>query len=236
MDGQLLSETFVELTDTMVAGFDVLEFLHLLTNRSARLLDVSAVGLLLADSRGELRVIAASDETSRLLELFQLQNDQGPCLDCFRTGKPVTAVDLAADRRWPRFATMATEVGYASVHALPMRLREQVIGALNLFRTATGPLAAAELRVGQALADVATIGLLHERSLRRSSVRNEQLQNALDSRVVIEQAKGKLAERYGLDLDEAFNVLRDHARSANRRLSDLSQAIVDDRETIARPR
>ncbi len=140
MDGQLLSDTFVELTDTLVAGFDVIDFLHVLTDRSVQLLDVSAAGLLLADPRGELRVVAASTEAARLLELFQLQNDQGPCLDCFRSGQPVQAADLAAETaRWPRFAAAARQAGFAAVQALPMRLRDQVIGALNLFRAAPGP-------------------------------------------------------------------------------------------------
>ena len=232
MDGELLSETFVELTDTMVAGFDVIDFLHVLTDRSVQLLDVSAAGLLLADPRGELRVVAASSEAARLLELFQLQNDQGPCLDCFRTGRPVQAADLAAaEARWPRFAPAARQAGFGAVQALPMRLREQVIGALNLFRADTGALAAADIRVGQALADVATISLLHERSMRHSDTLNEQLQSALNSRVVIEQAKGKLAERLGVDMDQAFTLLRDRARTGNRRLSDLARAFVDGTET-----
>src|SRR6202030_511170 len=235
MDGQLLSETFVELTDTMVAGFDVIDFLHVLTDRSVQLLDVSAAGLLLADPRGELRVVAASSETARLLELFQLQNDQGPCLDCFRTGQPVQAADLAAAaRRWPRFAPAAQKAGFAAVQALPMRLREQVIGALNLFRAEPGALTPAGIRVGQALADVATISLLHERGMRHSDTLNEQLQTALNSRVIIEQAKGKLAERRGLDMDRAFSVLRDHARNRKLRLSDVALAFVDGSETLAR--
>src|SRR6202020_1155231 len=133
MNGELLSETFVELTDTMVADFDVIDFLHVLTDRSVQLLDVSAAGLLLADPRGELRVVAASSEAARLLELFQLQNDQGPCLDCFRSGRPVAAADLAAEAaRWPQFAPAARQAGVAAVQALPMRLRGPVIGALHL--------------------------------------------------------------------------------------------------------
>src|ERR1035438_1435706 len=207
MDGQLLSDTFVELADTMVVGFDVIDFLHLLTDRSTQLLDVSAAGLLLADPRGELRVVAASSEQVRLLELFQIQNDQGPCLDCFRTGKPVAVADLrTAARRWPRFAPAAQEAGFLSVQALPMRLRQQIIGALNLFRATPGRFDPADMRVGQAVADVATISLLHERSMRRSETLNEQLQTALNSRVIIEQAKGKLAERLGLVTDEGFCV------------------------------
>src|SRR6267154_671355 len=224
MDGQLLSETFVELTDTMVAGFDVIDFLHVLTDRSVQLLDVSAAGLLLADPRGELRVVAASSEAARLLELFQLQNDQGPCLDCFRAGRPVAAADLAAEaQRWPRFAAAARQAGFIAVQALPMRLRDQVIGALNLFRAAPGAFDPASVRIGQALADVATIGLLHERSMRRSDILNEQLQAALNSRVIIEQAKGKLAERLGIDMDRAFTMLRDYARNSNQRLTNVAR-------------
>ena len=233
MDGELLSETFVELTDTMVADFDVIDFLHVLTDRSVQLLDVSAAGLLLADPRGELRVLAASSEAARLLELFQLQNHEGPCLDCYRTGRPVEATDLAAEaRRWPRFAVAAQRAGFAAVQALPMRLREQVIGALNLFRADTGAFAPGDVRVGQALADVATISLLHERNVRLSDTLNEQLQTALNSRVLIEQAKGKLAERLHLDMDQAFNLLRDYARTRNLRLSDVAQAFIDGSQTL----
>ena len=236
MDEQLLSETFVELTDTMVADFDVIDFLQMLTDRSVRLLEVAAAGLLLADPRGELRVIAASSEAARLLELFQLQNDQGPCLDCFRSGQPVSAADLTAEaRRWPRFAPAARQAGFAAVQALPMRLREQVIGALNLFRTTPGAFDPAGIRIGQALADVATISLLHERGMRHSDALNEQLQTALNSRVVIEQAKGKLAERHGLDMDQAFAVLREHARTRNLRLSELAQAFVEGTDTLTSP-
>jgi transcriptional regulator with GAF, ATPase, and Fis domain len=227
MDGQLLSATFVELTDTMVADFDLIDFLHVLTSRSVELLNVSAAGLLLADPRGELRVVAASSEAARLLELFQLQSDQGPCLDCFRSGRPVSATDLGAGQRWPQFAAAAKEAGFCAVQALPMRLRDQVIGALNLFRATAGPFDAEAVHVGQALADVATISLLHERSMRRTDTLNEQLQTALNSRVIIEQAKGKLAERLGIDVSQAFDLLRDQARNRNQRLSDLARALVD---------
>jgi transcriptional regulator with GAF, ATPase, and Fis domain len=236
MDGQLLSETFVELTDSLVADFDLIDFLHRLTDRSVQLLDVAAAGLLLADPRGELRVIAASSEAARLLELFQLQSDQGPCLDCYRAGEPVQIPDMAAAaERWPRFAAAAEEAGFAAVQALPMRLRDQVIGALNFFAVTPGAFDPADVRVGQALADVATIGLLHERSMRESNVLNEQMQTALNSRVVIEQAKGKLAERFGLDMDQAFTVLRDQARARNRRLAELAQSFVDGSETLIGP-
>jgi len=228
MDSELLSDTFVELADTMVAEFDVIDFLHLLTDRSVALLGASAAGVVLADPRGELRVAAASSEEAGLLELFQLQNDQGPCLDCFRTGRPVTADDLTGPcQRWPRFAEAAARSGFRTVEALPMRLRDQVIGALNLFRAEPGPIGPADLRIGQALADVATIGLLHERNVRRREAVAEQLQAALNSRVVIEQAKGKLAERLSVDMDRAFNMLRDYARNTNQHLTDVARTLVE---------
>jgi transcriptional regulator with GAF, ATPase, and Fis domain len=228
MDGEQLADAFVELADTMVADFDVIDFLHMLTERSVQLLGASAAGVLLADPRGELRLVAASTEAARVLELFQLQNDQGPCLDCFRTGQPVAAPDLTTVQQiWPQFATAAREAGFAAVQALPLRLRTQTVGALNLFQTTTGGLGQEDVRVGQALADVATIGLLQQRSTRHSETLNEQLQGALNSRVLIEQAKGKLAERAGLDMDQAFTTLRAYARNHNLRLSDLAQAFID---------
>jgi transcriptional regulator with GAF, ATPase, and Fis domain len=228
MNSDLLSDTFVELADTMVADFDVIDFLHMLTDRSVALLAASATGVVLADPRGQLRVAAASSEAVGVVELFQIQNDQGPCLDCFRTGQPVTAADLAGpDERWPRFAAAAVGAGFRSVEALPMRLRDQVIGALNLFRAEPGPLGEPDLRIGQALADVATIGLLQERHLRRSDTLAEQLQAALNSRVIIEQAKGKLAERLTIEMDGAFRLLRDHARHTNQRLTDVARDFVD---------
>jgi GAF domain-containing protein len=227
MDTDLLSDTFVELADTMVADFDVIDFLHLLTDRTVLLLAASAAGVVLADPRGELRVAAASSEKAGLVELFQLQNDQGPCLDCFRTGRPISAADLTGpDQRWPRFAQAATQAGFRTVEALPMRLRDQVIGALNLFRAEPGRFETADLRIAQALADVATIGLLHERNVRRSETVAEQLQAALNSRVMIEQAKGKLAERYGIDMDRAFTMLRGYARNTNQHLTDVARDFV----------
>ncbi|WP_446210377.1 GAF and ANTAR domain-containing protein [Micromonospora sp. IBSANI012] len=227
-----LSDVFVEMADTLVDDFDVLEFLHVLTERCVQLLAVSAAGLLLTDQQGTLQVVAASSERTRLLELFQLQTDQGPCVDCFRTGRPVSVVDLSATGRWPRFAAAAAEVGFAAVHALPMRLRSEVIGALNLFDSQPGALDEGRLRIGQALADVATIGLLQQRAIHRRDILTEQLQTALNSRVLIEQAKGVLAERLQVDVGEAFALLRSGARSHNRRLSDLAQAIVDGSEPL----
>ena len=228
MNQELLSDTFVDLADTMVADFDIIDFLHLLTDRSVQLLGASAAGVMLADPRGALRLVAASSEAARLLEVFQLQSDEGPCLETIRTGQPVAEPDLNhAQQRWPHFTPVALRAGFAAVHALPMRLREQVIGGLNLFRDQPGAFAPADVRIGQALADTATIGLLHERNLRRTEIIGEQLQAALNSRITIEQAKGKLAERLGIDMDTAFITLRHYARDHNLRLSDLSQAFID---------
>jgi len=227
-----LADVFVEMADTLVDDFDVIDFLHVMTERCVQLLGVSAAGLLLTDGQDTLQVVAASSERTRLLELFQLQADQGPCVECFRTGQPVSVADLPSAGRWPRFAAAAAEVGFAAVHAVPMRLRTEVIGALNFFDTKPGAVDADKLRIGQALADVATIGLLQQRAIHRRDVLTEQLQTALNSRVLIEQAKGVLAERLHVDVADAFTVLRNGARSHNRRLSELAQAIVDGTEQI----
>ncbi|WP_328851296.1 GAF and ANTAR domain-containing protein [Micromonospora globbae] len=228
-----LSDVFVEMADTLVDDFDVIEFLHVLADRCVQLLGVSAAGLVVTDRQDNLQVVAASSERTRRLELFQLQTDQGPCVDCFRTGQPVSVIDVrVASHRWPRFAAAAAEVGFTAVHALPMRLRSEVIGALSLFDTRPGALDEGRVRIGQALADVATIGLLQQRAIHHRDILTEQLQTALNSRVLIEQAKGVLAERLQVDVGEAFALLRNGARSRNRRLSDLAQAIVDGSEQL----
>ena len=228
MDAELLSATFVDLADTLVGDFDVIDFLQMLTDRSVTLLAASAAGVVLADPRGELEVAAASSEAAELIELFQLRNDQGPCLDCFRTGQPVTVMDLIAPvQRWPRFAAAARQAGFRAVQAVPMRLRDQVIGALNLFHVAAGLPGPTELGIGQALADVATIGLLQERSVRRAEAVAGELQGVLSSRVVIEQAKGMLAERVDVDMDEAFQLLRSLARDNNQRLTEVALNLIN---------
>ena len=233
MNERLVAEAFVELADTLVDDFDVLDFMHQVTVRCAQVLGVSAAGVLLADQRGALRVAAASTEQTRLLELLQLQDDEGPCPECFHTGRPVAIADLSlvADR-WPRFATAARDAGFASVHALPMRLRTDVIGALNLFGAKPGLLDEDTIRLGQALADVATIGLLQARTIRHREVLAEQLQTALNSRIIIEQAKGVLAERHQLDMAQSFSLLRDTARNSNRRLSELARMVADGSEVL----
>jgi transcriptional regulator with GAF, ATPase, and Fis domain len=235
MSNRQLAEVFVALADTLVDDFDVVDFLHELTAQCAGVLGISAAGVMLTDQRGALRVIAASTEQTRLLELLQSQTDQGPCPECFHTGRPVAVADLsapAATRRWPRFAGEARKAGFSSVHALPMRLRTDVIGALNLFDTQAGALDEDTIRLAQALADVATIGLLQARAIRQRDTLAEQLQTALNSRVVIEQAKGVIAERHHVDVDQSFILLRGTARTNNRRLSELARAVVDGSETI----
>ncbi|GAA2629606.1 GAF and ANTAR domain-containing protein [Actinomadura fulvescens] len=226
---QRVTAAFVALADTLVTGFDLIEFLQQTSERCVELLGVDAAGLLVTDQRGSLRMMASSSEQSRLLELFELQNDQGPCPEAFATGQAVHAADLTAPlarQRWPLFTEQAARCGFAAVSALPMRLRDQVIGALNLFRTDTGELHPATVRLGQAMADVATIGLLQERTIRHGQILTEQLQTALTSRILIEQAKGVLAERHSWNMDKAFTALRDHARSHNQPLTDLARAVV----------
>jgi ANTAR domain/GAF domain len=223
----LLAETFVALADVLVDDYDVVDLMDRLVRACVDILDATAAGLLLIDQRGGLQVVASSSEEVRLLELFQLQRAEGPCLDCVRSGTPITIHDLrTAAQRWPRFVDEASRVGYGSVHAVPMRLRQEIIGGLNLFRRPGPPLGLPEEQLAQALADVATIGVLQQRSTHRASVLAEQLQTALDSRIVIEQAKGVLAQYAGLGMDDAFRALRQHARDHNRKLSLLADAVV----------
>jgi len=223
-----ITQTLVELADTLVLGFDGIEFLHTLTERCVQLLDVDAAGILLIDQRGTLNLVAASTEQTRLLELFQLQNQEGPCLDCYHSGQGVACADLtAAPQRWPQFATAAREQGFAAVQAVPMRLREQTLGALNLFRSSPDAIPTDATAIAQSFANVATISLLQVRALRHSEMVTEQLQSALNSRLLIEQAKGILAERRHISLIQAFTLMRTYARNHNRLLSQVAQAIIN---------
>ena len=223
-----VSRAFVALADTLVDDYDVIDLLDRLVGFSVELLAADAAGIVLGDARGQLRVVAASSEAAEVMELLQLQSEQGPCLDCVRNAAPVSVPDLTeAVDRWPTFVAALAERGsFRSVHALPLRLRGEAIGALNLFHAQPGSLPDADLALGQALADVATIGILQERAIRRSEVLNEQLQTALHSRVVVEQAKGVLAQYAGLDLDEAFDRLRRYARSRNEKLALVAGQVV----------
>lgn len=222
-----IADTFVALSDTLADDFDIIDYLCVLTRSCVELLPVAAAGVLLADHRGQLHPLAATDEIARLLELFEVQNDEGPCLDCVRSGVPVVNGRLdAADTPWPVFAARARAGGYATAHALPLRLRDTVVGALNLFAATPEPLAAADVDLGRSLADIAAIGILHQRAIAHAGVATNQLQGALTSRIVIEQAKGAIAERMQVDMDEAFAILRAHARKHNLPLSELARAVA----------
>src|ERR1022692_775796 len=224
---QRLAETFVELADTLTDDFDVIEFLQVLATRCVELLDVAAAGIMLADQGGSLMTVAASDERARLLELFEIQNDEGPCRDCYRLGTAVVNVDLhGARERWPQFTLQGIAKGFSSANAVPLRLRSQVVGSLNLFHAGTAGLGSGELRLAQALADAATIGILQQRTIHRTEVVAGQLQAALTSRIIIEQAKGVLAERLKISTDDAFEMLRGAARHRNRLLSDLARDVA----------
>lgn len=223
----VLAEALVELADTLVADFDVVELLTRLTDRCISVLEVSAAGIMLAGPDDTLRVMASSSDAMRLLELFEVQSEEGPCFDCFRTRDPVVNVHLdEADQRWPNFAGRARDAGFASVHALPMRLRGTVIGVLNVFDSARSTLRKADVAAGQALADIATIGILQHRAALKAQALNEQLNHALNTRISIEQAKGILSERKGIDLDLSFRMLRNHARNHNLHLSSVAEDIV----------
>jgi len=223
---EVLAETFLQLADTIVDDFDVHDVLTTLSGRCVELLDASATGVLLADVHGTLQVVAASSETAKLLEMLQLQNEEGPCLDAFRTGKPVTHSDLASTNPWPRFGRAATAGGFRSVHAFPMRLRDIVLGTLNLFMANPGPLSDADVAVAQAFAHAATIALLQDKAASDAQELTAQLQGALNSRIIIEQAKGTIAERDGIEMDEAFDRLRSYARTHSKKLADIAQAVV----------
>jgi GAF domain-containing protein len=224
----LLVQTLVELADNLVDDFDVIDVLTVLGDRCVEALDVASAGVMLAASSGDLQVVASSSDAMRDLELFELQSNEGPCVDCFRSGDPIVNLELsAADGRWPRFTRKAIDAGFHSVHALPMHLRGNTIGALNMFRTDNGSLESGDVLVAQALADVATIAIIQHQTTIDAQVLNGQLNEALNSRVIIEQAKGKISEAAGLNMDLAFQRMRNHARNHNLRLTEVARDIAD---------
>jgi GAF domain-containing protein len=226
---RLVSRAFVALADTLVDDYDIIDLLDHLVAYSVELLAADAAGILLADTHSELHAVASSSEDAETMELLQLQAEEGPCLDCYHNATPISVPNLnhTADR-WPRFAAAAAaqQASFASVHAIPLRLRGQAIGALNLLHHTPASLPPDDLALGQALADIATIGILQERAIRRGEIINEQLQTALTSRVIIEQAKGVLAQHLGLTMDQAFNQLRNYVRAHNLRLADVAHLIA----------
>lgn len=223
-----LLRTFASLADTLVDDYDVVDLLQRLVDTCRDLLDTTAAAILLADATGELDVVASTSEASRLVEVIQLSAEAGPCVESFQTGKAVSVPDVSTSpERWSRFRDAALAQGFASVHAVPLRLRETTIGTLNLFRDAVGELEPQDQTAARAFADVATIGILHERSLRETAVLAEQLQGALSSRIVIEQAKGVVAYTRGVPIDEAFDLIRRYARTHRLGLSQVAARIVD---------
>lgn len=224
----VLTRTLVELADTLVSDFDVIDILTLLADRCVEVLEVETAGVMLATPDGQLRVMASSSEAMRVLELFEIQAQEGPCLDAHRTGQAIVNQDLDADDgRWPRFTAEAVDAGFNSAHAFPMRLRDSVIGALNLFRTSRGEMRPADVEAAQALADVATIAILQHRAASEAQVLAQQLTHALSSRIILEQAKGVIAERLDLDMERSFATLRNHARSNNLRLVHVAESVID---------
>ena len=228
-----LSAAFVKLADTLVTEFDVIDLLHLLVGQCTDILDTQAGGIMLADPTGQLQLAASTSEEAELVEIFQLAAGEGPCLDCFRTGTPVTVGNIEADGGpWPTFSTEALKFGFRSVHATPLRLRGQVIGTMNLFSHHVGALVSEDIAVAQALADVATIGILQERHIRNVNVVAEQLQRALDSRILIEQSKGVLAATLNTTMNDAFALMRTYARDRNLPLRQVADDVITGRSDV----
>lgn len=226
----LLVSTLVELADNLVDNFDVIDVLTILSNRCVEAVDVDAAGVLLTSPEGDLQFVASSSEAIRTLELFQVQSDEGPCVDCCRSGVAIVNQLLEdSSARWPRFAPMAIAHGFSSVHCFPLRLRGRTIGTLNLFRTGQGPLSPEDVVVAQGLADVATIAIIQHRSTLDARTLSDQLSHALNSRVIIEQAKGKVSQATSCNMDAAFDRLRGYARNHNARLTDVAEAVVSGR-------
>ena len=235
----VVARTFVQLADTLVVDFDLIDLLTVLADRSVELLGAAASGILLVDRDSRLRVMAASDEKVELLELFQIQAEEGPCLDCYKSGEPIINSDLRADTPWPRFSAESVRVGFLAVCAIPLRLRSEVVGCLNLFMSEPVGLADADVALAQALADISSIAIVQDGANRQATTRIRQLQHALDSRVLIEQAKGMIAEHQSVSMDAAFLLMRTFARSNNLLLTETAGDIIEGRlsfETLTQPR
>jgi len=221
--------SLAEMADTLVEDFDIVELLTGLADRCVKLLGVSAAGVMLSSPAGDLRLVASSSDAMRVVELFELQTQEGPCLDAYRTGERVEHENLhAGSGRWPRFSLVALDAGFESVFALPLRLRDKTIGALNLFSVEQNPMAEDDVIIARAFADLATISVVQHAAATENQLVNEQLTRALGNRVLIEQAKGVIFERAGVEMEEAFSLLRSYARANNLHLTDVAQAAIDD--------
>lgn len=219
---------FVKLADTLIADYDMVDLLHTLVDECAELVSTEAGGLMIADTSGQLQLVASTSEKADFVEIMQLNAGNGPCLDCFATGTAVAVSDIeVAGTRWPEFRAAALQQGFRSMNATPLRLRGQVIGTMNLFSTRSAELSTEDAAIVQALADVATIGILQERLIRESGIVAEQLQRALNSRVLIEQAKGVISQLASLDMDEAFRRLRTYAREHNLSLQSVAEGVTN---------
>ena len=235
VSNERLAAVFVEMADTLVDEFDLIDFLHHLADHAVSVSGAASAGLLLADQNDALHFMAASSESAMHLELFQLQNSEGPCLDCFRSHEPVIATDLAQEtERWPDFVPRAEKVGVRSVHAFPMRWRDRAIGAMNVFGAETRPFGPEDVKIVQAMADVATIAILQERAIASAELLTEQLQGALNSRIVVEQAKGVVSRDHDVSVDEAFAALRSHARNNHLRLAELAHDVINGKVALPR--
>lgn len=223
-----VTTTFIQLADTLTSEYDVSDFLEMLVDRCGEIFEITAAGVLVEAHDGNLQLVAATSEDMEVLERAEIEHGEGPCLEAYREGQQVCAGDLTAEfARWPNVAPLAVDIGYLAAHAFPLRLRADRIGALNLYRDRVGEFGDEDVQLAQAFADMATIGLLQERAVGAADVRSQQLQRALDSRLLIERAKGTLAERAGISTDEAFHRIRDHARSSHERVGAVCERVLD---------
>lgn len=221
-------DTFVELADTLVSNYDIGEFLYLLVERCQDVLQVDAGGVLLESPDGTLNLAAATSEKMSRLEESEISNNEGPCFEAYRDVKQIVAEDLQLTlEQWPNVTQVALDMDLHSVYAFPLRLRDDCIGALNLYREHPGPFDDRDVRLAQAFADVAAIGILQQRQIIEAQTRADQLQGALNTRVVIEQAKGVLAGKTGVTPDEAFEALRKHARNNRMNVHKLAVRVVE---------
>jgi len=223
-----LNSAFVRVADTLTADFDIIDLLHTLLHECTQILDVQAGGIMLADGSGDLQLMASTSESADFVEIMQLNAGSGPCVDCFALGTAVSVADIeSSGARWPAFRSAARQHGFVSVYAVPMRLRGRVLGTMNLFGTSAGALGAEDAAVAQALADVATIGILQERSIRETIIVADQLQRVLSSRILVEQAKGVLSATGGIDVEAAFLLIREYARANNLTLRAVAEGVTE---------